>query len=147
MNIDQKGIIINNRTMKWGKNAFLLMKRSAHQVLDVTKANFRIRTTCYFLIVFCFLFFSCDCVVVVGFFQSEHHYYSFVLPLQSTLQGFTPFFVWSLLLRSAACCARTQNIFGVKKRDSVFSLCFAFRCLLCKCMHRIHIRIGWIVFC
>lgn len=127
------------------------MKRSAHQVLDVTKANFRYENDvllswtvvlCSSVLCcrLCFHFsslslslrlFVCLCIF------SEHHYFPCVLPLQSTLQGFTPFSVSDLSLSNRMHAARTEYLQG-ENMNLFSSFTFAPFCIptsLCKCMH------------
>lgn len=127
------------------------MKRSAHQVLDVTKANFRYENDvllswtvvlCSSVLCcrLCFHFSSLSvspivCVFVYIFWTSL--FSVCVLPLQSTLQGFTPFSVSDLSLSNRMHAARTEYLQG-ENMNLFSSFTFAPFCIptsLCKCMH------------
>lgn len=127
------------------------MKRSAHQVLDVTKANFRYENDVLLSwtvvlcssVLCCRLYFhfsslsvsSIVCVFVYIFWTSL--FSVCVLPLQSTLQGFTPFSVSDLSLSNRMHAARTEYLQG-ENMNLFSSFTFAPFCIptsLCKCMH------------
>lgn len=129
------------------------MKRSAHQVLDVTKANFRYENDVLlsWTVVLCSSVLCCRlcfhfstlsvspivCVFVYIFWTSL--FSVCVLPLQSTLQGFTPFSVSDLSLSNRMHAARTEYLQG-ENMNLFSSFTFAPFCIptsLCKCMHTI----------
>lgn len=142
--------------------------RSAHQVytyvmcLTVTKANFLMRTTCYYFVV---VFFLSLCIVFcflrvlflwlwVLYIFLNIIIFPFVLPLQSTLQGFTPFFCLISFARFE-CMLCALNIFRVKIWICFYFLLFDALCafaltslsfcisVLCKHMHKNHNALLW----
>lgn len=135
--------------MKW-RNAFYWWRDRLIKCLTLQKLIFDMKTTCYFHEPSSSvpLFYVVDCVftsplslslrlfVCLCIF-SEHHYFPCVLPLQSTLQGFTPFSVSDLSLSNRMHAARTEYLQG-ENMNLFSSFTFAPFCIptsLCKCMH------------